>query len=798
MEVLKDNFEGLLPAIQEAINGCDLIAIDTELTGLHPDAKQQLDYFDTHQERYTKVRESARKFLIVQLGVCPFTWDAQTQKYIARPFNFYLFPSVGTSRNVPDKSFLCQASSLEFLFSHGFDFNKWIGKGIPYMNRKDEENARIRIENQANIVRDDIPIDDKNRPFIEDFKEKVTNWMQNSADRTLFVQAGNGYLRRLVHQEIRKMYNGFVATDGNSNGVELTRLTEEEKRERAGDKGAQSQKDLSAVVGLRKVFDMIGASKKPICGHNMLLDVCQIFQQFYGELPERYEDFKRIVHTEWPCVFDTKKLSMATTQLQSLITSSVLADLFGRVKLGPFMFPNFELHAEFREYEENTSRFHEAGFDSYCTGVAFLRMAGLATQAISSRRLDFSNPTISDYENKLYLMRSDIPFFNLGGHETMVPRSDVYYIYDFPNKWRTNDILENLQKLVGPLQVRWIDSTSCFVIVQEWKRLIRYVLQCRSFERAVDELDEHSMIQNQTPRGFVAFCDEEAADGQEAVDEDEDVEDGELDTDEAALDVDPVFYCMEGRDGSPGIPINMFNGAPMWRIKTYQDYAKFKEALETEKASGTTSAAKRSQNERGEQHESLPDRLVVRPTPTKFQPSPASREAGGRTTNPSDLTMERPSLRTEKRPRDTEDGIEPMSMKRSRIGDEEDGTDDDDDGGGPSTTSKGVVKRKHMRFDADGELAEEEVNEIEYDLDEERKERRRRHRERRENDSSNRGHVDESEGGQLDGEDESEDGNKETKMPESGVGITDIFKWFWGSQSRPRNMRGSFPSRFQG
>lgn len=58
-------------------------------------------------------------------------------RYVATPFNFNIFPSTMTSSL--DSSFSCQASSLKFLASNKFDFDKFISKGVPFLSKAQEE-----------------------------------------------------------------------------------------------------------------------------------------------------------------------------------------------------------------------------------------------------------------------------------------------------------------------------------------------------------------------------------------------------------------------------------------------------------------------------------------------------------------------------------------------------------------------------------------------------------------------------------------------------------------------------------
>ena len=77
--------------------------------------------FDSGNQRYEKLRESAQSSVLSQIGLAIFTQDRNTLNYEVETYNFYLCPQSCGSQ---DKRFLCQASSFEFLARHKFDFNK--------------------------------------------------------------------------------------------------------------------------------------------------------------------------------------------------------------------------------------------------------------------------------------------------------------------------------------------------------------------------------------------------------------------------------------------------------------------------------------------------------------------------------------------------------------------------------------------------------------------------------------------------------------------------------------------------
>lgn len=160
MEVLKKDFTASLPSIREAILDADFISIDAEFTGKEtsfmssplvltlpspsntciglntPDVR--FNNSDDIQQRYHKVHQHVQAFTVVQYGVCAF--KKTSSGYVAKPYNFYVFG--GDNNNIQSyRNFLSSASSLSFLRSNHFDFNKLIDEGIPFYNYSEERNS---------------------------------------------------------------------------------------------------------------------------------------------------------------------------------------------------------------------------------------------------------------------------------------------------------------------------------------------------------------------------------------------------------------------------------------------------------------------------------------------------------------------------------------------------------------------------------------------------------------------------------------------------------------------------------
>lgn len=81
--VTKSNLDSTLQDLRQHIRAADFVAIDLEMTGITSAPWRESLEFDRFDIRYLKVKDSADKFAVVQLGVCPFRWDSSS--FVAHP-----------------------------------------------------------------------------------------------------------------------------------------------------------------------------------------------------------------------------------------------------------------------------------------------------------------------------------------------------------------------------------------------------------------------------------------------------------------------------------------------------------------------------------------------------------------------------------------------------------------------------------------------------------------------------------------------------------------------------------------
>ncbi len=48
--------------------------------------------FDTFEDKYRKNKRAVEQFIAFEIGITTFHWDPKKLKYVARPFNFLVYP----------------------------------------------------------------------------------------------------------------------------------------------------------------------------------------------------------------------------------------------------------------------------------------------------------------------------------------------------------------------------------------------------------------------------------------------------------------------------------------------------------------------------------------------------------------------------------------------------------------------------------------------------------------------------------------------------------------------------------
>ncbi|XP_067115164.1 poly(A)-specific ribonuclease PARN [Osmerus mordax] len=484
MEVTRKNFKDSLSTVNSAIEEADFLAIDGEFSGISdgPNVSALTNGLDTPEERYTKLKKHSMEFLLFQFGLCTFKYDQAESKYVIKSFNFYVFPKP-FNRTSPDIKFICQSSSIDFLASQGFDFNKVFRNGIPYLNQEEEAQLREQVEERRSQSNGATPsyispsskgpahVPDEHKDFINRVVEKVEALLSNS-DKTVDLEPCTGFQRKLIYQTLNwKFPKGLhvetVETEKKERYIQISKADEEERRRRQQQRHEREQEELNDAVGFSRVIHFISRSGKLVVGHNMLLDVMHTIHQFYCPLPEDLRDFKEVTTCVLPRLLDTK-LMASTHPFKELISNTSLAELEKQLKESPFKSPRVETAPGFPSYDTSQEQLHEAGYDAYITGLCFISMANYLGTFLTPPKAHIGSHSklIEPFFNKLFLMRIiDIPYLNISGPDLQPKRDHVLYV-TFPKEWKTSDLYQ-LFSAFGNIQVSWIDDVSAFVCLSQ-------------------------------------------------------------------------------------------------------------------------------------------------------------------------------------------------------------------------------------------------------------------------------------------------------------------------------------------
>ncbi|XP_013416791.1 poly(A)-specific ribonuclease PARN-like [Lingula anatina] len=486
MEVTRSNFRESLPTISSAISKASFLAIDGEFTGLQKGVN--LHAFDTPNERYQKLRQGSMDFLLMQFGLCAFEYEATTKRHIIRAFNFYLFPKP-FSRQAPDVCFSCQSSSIDFLVSQGFDFNKLFREGIPYLTPAEEQKSRDALESKYNqldmmsspaftsptgadtaVAKGPIEIPSEHKQYVEDICKQVEELTaEGNTSQTLELKPTSAFQRKLVYQTLKLKFHAGLHLETKTNNnrqryivISKVKNAEDQKQKEESRKAAEME-ELENAVGFSKVIRMISQSGKLVVGHNMMLDVLHVLHQFSCPLPESYEDFKSLTRCVFPRLLDTKLMS-STHPFKDWIINTTLGDLRKLLENKPFEKPVVESAEGFPAYTTDNEQLHEAGYDAFITGLCFIGMSKyLGTfQSPKKEHIPPSSPLIEPFLNKLFMFRvQDIPYMNLAGPDLQPSRDHVFHL-SFPKEWKTSDISQ-LFAPFGNVYIGWLDDNSAFV-----------------------------------------------------------------------------------------------------------------------------------------------------------------------------------------------------------------------------------------------------------------------------------------------------------------------------------------------
>ncbi|XP_064619923.1 poly(A)-specific ribonuclease PNLDC1-like [Lineus longissimus] len=482
VDIDRTNFEDHFESMVEAIRNADFIALDTEFTGLRSSAANTPSLFDTGEARYKKVRRSVLQIAPSQMGVSVFINQKQQKtKYTSHTFNIYLIPQ---SFGPVDQRFLCQASSLEFLCKHNFDFNKFIYTGVSYLNDEQEKKVKFHLKSDAFLEGVDRDVDER---VLQKFCSVVAEWrVQAKEAETTQLHLPEGIGEYFIQIELKQRFLDLWPEVEKEDGQTMIKVKKVSANERKTlevqdriDRMEQEKQCLDKLLGFTRIFREIVRSKKPVCGHNMLMDLMMWYDKFYKPLPENYKTFKLDIHRMFPYIFDTKHMSaklrrpfLETGLLEDTGLAALFKTLVSQRTATRFLYCPSIAHADGMDRYKNLEKPHEAGYDAFMTGGVFLQLCHMYcqmdTKAEEMTKLAFRQylPIVTELANNVNIIRASTNHANFSGADppTQRPECLIFRSKRTNYKFNTSELAGVLSQY-GTVDVRLQGSHQALVAV---------------------------------------------------------------------------------------------------------------------------------------------------------------------------------------------------------------------------------------------------------------------------------------------------------------------------------------------
>ncbi|KAJ6446444.1 CAF1 family ribonuclease domain-containing protein [Purpureocillium lavendulum] len=440
MDVTADNFWQLLPSMLEAIAAADYVAIDLEMTGVVVRDSASRGKMSLEQA-YNRVRNAASTFSAVELGVT-------TMRFMNSSYQTQTF-TVPISTIVPretredaqlakllDRKLTLSSNSLRFLVEHGFDMERALGGGVPYLSREELELVQQRFlggggvdcekvdlaalsefeaffcgklrttlkewlacapkpgnvlevpePRGANLRRSTIAL--VNRIVADEFPQ-CRCWRQRTGDAMSIAVRDMEKSAEIEMRENRAkgaclaknfgmswIVEALIGFDGTSGYEAMASIVREKiAPSEDGQEEADQQKwhQLITKLGARP-------NNRVLVGHNLVWDLAFLYSMFIGPLPPTVGEFSATIRLTFPRVIDTKLF------LHLAVDPNVVDETLEEVFLGlqRQAYPFIEAASDewaFAQTGDNKGAAHRAGYDSYMTAVVFLKLCCRRTRVV--------------------------------------------------------------------------------------------------------------------------------------------------------------------------------------------------------------------------------------------------------------------------------------------------------------------------------------------------------------------------------------------------------------------------------
>jgi poly(A)-specific ribonuclease len=388
MEVTRENFETILPRVIELLAKAEFYSVDFEMTGIRT-KEDNTAITDSAASAFVEKNKAARKYAVVQFGLCIYVRvgdvAAKVPRYDAYPFNFFVFPGD------KDGDIVINVDTAGFLAKHNMDFNKWIRQGVSFLPLSVASQLRESYLDRNGGAKGPSKWDQSQLAKVDNCDSNAfTNAMAEASrysDRAKEAADSNGEtpepspapIPYFKDKGTLPIFSQFLESIGLHKRAEKSQRGTTWVMVSASTTERDAAQGIERQIGLGRLYEAMLACRKPIVVHNGLMDLLFMHHHFDGEPVDDLLHFKQLLRTRFPVIFDTRYLAV-----HPLVPfdPKMVQNLEGQFTAfhathGDCVVVNLPLG--FEAYDaavlRNTSRAHEAAYDSLMTGRLLLYMA---------------------------------------------------------------------------------------------------------------------------------------------------------------------------------------------------------------------------------------------------------------------------------------------------------------------------------------------------------------------------------------------------------------------------------------
>ncbi|ETN43161.1 uncharacterized protein HMPREF1541_02319 [Cyphellophora europaea CBS 101466] len=410
MDISQAQFSEEAVKIIQEIAESHFVAFDLEFSGIAGRRSNNTGKL-TLQELYHDIKAAAEKYQILQIGLTVVQEDAKQGRYVARTYNFHLSPLPALKERHFTRDWSSNSGAVGFLSKCGFRFDLPITAGIPYLSRREEQIARLKMiaDNAPKTSLQNMDVKPVDQPLIDHIRSATAAWLAKplaEREESLNIpgiapgvpQTLNRYQARLTHQTIQNEFQS-LQTQGMGHFVRVTCPSAEQHASAQKLLAQEMERTIGQAIGFRWIIEaLVGGDlsnlpekylvpalastslegqsptelianlqeksrkrTRVMIGHNCFTDLVYLYSCFIGELPDTVVDFADEIHMLWPGVVDTKHIaSLGNRRWGNTSLDEVEADLSSE------KYPVIEIPRGYGRYLHTTSN-HEAGYDSLLT-----------------------------------------------------------------------------------------------------------------------------------------------------------------------------------------------------------------------------------------------------------------------------------------------------------------------------------------------------------------------------------------------------------------------------------------------